>query len=185
MPIFARKKLVIEDYCLTAAAGTPAYTTPEILLSYEGPNPHKAYFQAKKVLSTVFGVPEEKIQERDFSWDKSQPEENFQTKFVLVKEVDRFSFMYVEVSLKGKFRQSQNFEKEGSIEIKISSSLKTEYPQDTVWERSIFYEMLRVAYHKLFYQDKRQKYLEECKRLTLMFYDSMKQFLDLLPKPSK
>ncbi len=180
MPIFARTKLVIEDACLTAAVGTPSYTTSVIKLDYSGPNPHKAYYQAKKLISRVFGVPEEDIQERDFSWDKSQPEEKLKSKLVFVKPFDKFTFIYGEISIQGKFKKSDVFETEGSLSMEIETKIRTEYPQDTFWERSLFYEMLRVTWHKLFYTSKRNKYLEECKRLTHVFYDSIKQFLDLL-----
>jgi hypothetical protein len=84
--------------------------------------------------------------------------------------------------LNGEAKHSRQFGKEGSAEIEIESVLRTEYPQDTVWQRSLLYEIFRVLYHRMIYEERRKKYLRQCKEETLRMHDELKSFLNLLPK---
>ena len=176
MPVFARTKLLIHDDCL-APPGTPYIT-----LEYTGPNPQNIYKKIKELLMTIWKVGPDEIQERDVSWDRSSALEKFKVRFELVKDMDTFSFMMVTVSLSGEAKFSRQFGREGKATITIESALRTEYPQDTIWQRSLFYELFRVLYHKLIYEDTRKRYLKQCKEETLRLQEELKTFLNLLPK---
>jgi len=181
MPIFARTKLVIHEDCLEVP-GSPLPGKKFLTLEYSGPNPQTTYYQAKKILSQVTKVPENEIIERDFSWRKEGEEESFSVNFDVIKDMDRFSFIQISVSMKGKIRPSKEFGKEGSLSVTIDGVLRTEYPQDTLWQRSLIYEIFRAFYHKFIYEDTRRKYKEECANIMNQLYTSLKEFLNVLPR---
>jgi len=172
---------VIHEDCLEVP-GSPLPGKKFLTLEYSGPNPHAAYYQAKKILSQVTRVPENEIIERDFSWKKDGEEESFSVNLDVIKDMDRFSFIQISVSMKGKTRPSKEFGKEGNLSITIEGVLRTEYPQDTLWQRSLIYEMFRAFYHKFIYEDARKKYKEECVNMMNQLYASLKEFLNVLPR---
>lgn len=174
MPIFASKKLLLEDRCLTYR--------PKLEFSYSGPNPDKAYPKLIDILTTSMGIPRENIQEKGFKWDRSKPEEKFSVSFEVIKDIDKFSYMYIEISMKGNVSPSKEFGKEGNISMSLEGMIRTEYPQDTLWEQSFFYEMFRTFYHKIFYKEKRYQYIVECRDAMLMLQNEMKEFFNLLTK---
>ncbi len=184
MPIFARTKLVIHEDCLAPAPGSPLPGGSIITLTYNGPNPQNLYQQIKKLIVAVFAIPEREILEREYLWDRSKPDEVFRVVFEFVKDLDAFSFIEVVVTLSGVAKPSRHFGKEGNAEVRIEGRLRTEYPQDTVWQRSLIYEMFRVFYHRFIYEEKRKKYKQECWNLINRLQNELKSFLNILPKSS-
>jgi len=182
MPVFARTKLVIHDECLEVAPGSALPGRKYVALQYSGPNPQNIYYQLKKTLSLIFKIGEDEIIERDFKWDRKQPEEKLETTLEVIKDMDRFTFIHIVVSFEAHIRPSKEFEKEGSAEIKVRGYLRTEYPQDTIWQRSLLYEMFRTFWHKVFYAEQRKKYKEECVSLIYQFQNEIKEFLNLLSR---
>lgn len=174
MPVFARSKLLLEDRCLTMR--------PKMEFSYSGPNPDKAYPKLMDILTNSLNVPRENIQEKNFKWDRSGPEEKFGASFEIMKDMDKFTYMYIEISMRGSMKPSEKFGKEGSVRFSIGGMIRTEYPQDTLWERSFFYEMMRTLWHKVFYRDRRYKWLLECRDAMLMIQNELKEFFNLLTK---
>jgi len=181
MPIFARTKLIIHEDCLEIS-GSPLPGKKFMTLEYSGPNPQAAYYQAKKLLTQITKVPENEIIERDFTWRREGEEENFSVTFDVIKDMDRFSFIQISISMKGKIKPSKEFGKEGSLSINIEGVLRTEYPQDTLWQRSLIYEMFRTFYHKFIYEEARKKYKQECVDIMNQIYSSLKEFLNVLPR---
>jgi hypothetical protein len=181
MPIFARTKLIIHEDCLEVS-GSPLPGKKFMTLEYSGPNPQAAYYQAKKLLAQITKVPENEIIERDFTWRREGEEENFSVTFDVIKDMDRFSFIQISISMKGKIKPSKEFGKEGNLSINIEGVLRTEYPQDTLWQRSLIYEMFRTFYHKFIYEDTRKKYKQECVDIMNQIYSSLKEFLNVLPR---
>lgn len=175
MPVFARTKLVIQDDCLVPQA-------PFVTLEYKGPNPQNLYAKIKELLVTVWRVDPGDVQEREFSWDRSSGAEKFRVRFEAVKDLDTFSFFFIRISLSGEAKHSREFGKEGSAKIELDTCLRTEYPQDTIWQRSLFYEFFRTLWHKLIYQSTRLRYLQECRELSERFMEEIKSFLNILPK---
>jgi hypothetical protein len=133
-------------------------------------------------LASILKADPNEIKEKRVSWDRTTASEKFDISFEIVKDMDTFSFMLVTVDLKGEAKHSRQFGKEGTAEIRIESALRTEYPQDTLWQRSLFYEIFRVFYHKLIYEDIRKRYLRQCKEETLRMHEELKSFLNILPK---
>lgn len=174
MPIFARAKLLLEDRCLTYR--------PKIDFSYSGPNPDKAYPKLIDILTRSLNIPRENIQEKGFNWDRSKPEEKFGASFEIVKDLDKFSYMYFEIDMKGNLKPSKEFGKEGTVSFTITGIVRTEYPQDTLWERSFFYEMFRTFYHRVFYKERRYRWVLECRDAILQIQNELKEFFNLLTK---
>ncbi|MEM5829825.1 MAG: hypothetical protein QW040_03825 [Candidatus Aenigmatarchaeota archaeon] len=175
MPVFARTKLVIHDDCLTPQA---SFATIE----YKGPNPQELYKKIRELLVTIWKVDPGDVQEREFSWDRSAAAEKFKVRFEVVKDLDTFSFFFIRINLSGEAKHSREFGREGSAKIELDVCLRTEYPQDTIWQRSLIYEMFRMLWHKAIYQSMRQRYLQECRELSERFAEEIKSFLNTLPK---
>ncbi len=174
MPVFAKSKLLLEDRCLTYR--------PKIEFSYSGPNPDKAYPKLIDILTSSLNVPRENIQEKKFKWDRSKPEERFSAAFEIIKDLDKFSYMYLEISMSGSVKPSKEFGKEGSVSFTMEGMIRTEYPQDTIWERSFFYEMMRTFYHRVFYKERRYRWIVECRGQMLQIQNELKEFFNLLTK---
>jgi len=175
MPVFARTKLLIHDYCLQPKV-------PFITLKYSGPNPQNVYPKVKELLISVWKLEPGDVQERVFNWDRSGDVEKFKISIEAVKDLDAYSFYYLKLSIKGEAKLSKEFGKEGKVTIEFEPALRTEYPQDTLWQRSLLYELFRTFYHKVIYRSTRLKYIQECRELSMRFQEEIKSFLNLLPK---
>lgn len=176
MPIFARTKMVLQDNCWDV-------TAPIMDLRYTGPDPQLAYSKIRELFWTVFQVKEgERVQERDFSWDRKGKRETFNVAWEVSKDMDKFSYLYIRIKMNGFAEEVENGRKEGNLFVRVDGALRTEYPQDNVWERNIFYEMSRVFWHRVFYATKRQEYQDVCRSLMMNFRNELKAFFNLLPK---
>lgn len=152
------------------------------MLEYSGPNPQYVYEYIRKLFSSLFGITEREIQEREFRWDKIPGGESFHVRFETIKDLDTHTFQDITIEIDGTIHPSKEFGKEGNVRIRFEGKIRTEYPQDTVWQRSLLYEMFRTFYHKVIYQSIRKRYVEECRELLLHFSDEIKSFFNLLPK---
>ena len=82
--------------------------------------------------------------------------------------MDLFTYLFVRMDL-----AAEGTERMGNAKIAVRGLLRTEYPQDTIWQRSLFYEMLRTLWHRILYHKKRDQYTIECKRLSMIFQKKM------------
>jgi hypothetical protein len=180
MPIFARTKLMLHEDCLVVA-GSPIPGVPYATLNYTGPNPQKLYEKVRDIFATVVKFDPTELQERDFTWDRTGGVDKFKVTFDLVKDMDTFSFVQIIIDLSGESKPSKEFGKEGSATVRITGRMRTEYPQDTVWQRSLLYEMFRVFYHRVIYDERRMKYKEQCRTWILQMQEEIKSFLNILP----
>ena len=174
MPVFQRSRILIHDYCLIPR--------PAATIEYTGPNPQQIYEFIRKQFYTLFNVTEKELQEREFRWDKTASGESFHVRWETIKDLDFYTFRDVTITIDGTIRPSKEFGKEGSVKITFEGKIRTEYPQDTLWQRSLIYEMFRTFYHKIVYESTRKKYIEDCRELLLAFSDELKSFFNLLPK---
>jgi len=166
--VFARTKLVLEDNCFEEEPGS-------IELKYIGPNPTKLYHEVYELIRSVFGVPEGYVNETQSNWGKTKTGEKFKVRWWIHKDMDVYTYLFIRVDLAG-----EGNEKEGWATIKIKPIMRTEYPQDTIWQRSILYEMLRTFWHRTFYYRKREQYADHCRRATIMFQNKLKELFEKL-----
>lgn len=165
--VFARTKLMMQDNCFEQEPG-------DVTMEYIGPNPQKIYNNIFNIMKSIFRVADSDIQEEKFSWGKKEVEK-FKTRIYLQKEMDKFSYLQIRIDLSG-----QGAENNGNAKVKIKSILRTEYPEDTVWQRSLFYEFLRTLWHNLFYHQSRANYTEECRHYVILFQKRMFQLFKKL-----
>ncbi len=162
--VFARTKILMQDNCYEEEPG-------EVVMKYVGPNPRQLYDKMWELMKSIFNVPDSSIQEETYNWGKGETTEKFKVGWLLHKDMDAFSYIYVKIGLSG-----EGDENSGNAVIKMKPYMRTEYPQDTVWQRSLFYEMLRMMWHNTFYSKKRDDYTEECRHLTVYFQRRMLEF---------
>ncbi len=167
--VWARTKLLIWDYIFEP--------TKEIRVAFTGKNPEKFYRKINELVRTIFNVPDAYVQEKNYTWEKKADGERFSVAWEVTKVLDTFSYITVEIDLSG-----FSVEGEGKTSITIKPRLITEYPQDTVWQSSIFYEMLRRFWHKTYYHKKRMEYLNFGKEIITSFESALKHFAETMNK---
>jgi len=153
-----------------------------LTLNFTGPNPQKAIKKYIELLKQVFKVGDSDIQEKIFNWDRSGKEEKFEIEYEVRKDYDKNSYLFIQGQLNGAVSPSEEFGKEGHIKISIIGAVRAEYPQDTFWQRSLLYEMIRVFYHKVLYVSRWDGYMDECRELMKYFIDEMKGFFNILER---
>ncbi len=158
--VWARTKLALQDDIISPR--------PRITIDFKGREPEKFYKEIPELISTVFRVHHESIQEKKFTMHRGEPNK-FKADWEVVKDLDKFSYFMITISLKGESSKGH-----GSAEITIEPILRTEYPQDTYWQRSLFYEIMRMFWHSVFYTSKRQRYIIEGRRLIGIFVENLK-----------
>ena len=164
MPQFARTKLLIQEDCYRER--------PErVTINYVGPNPMKLYYKVYDLMKAVFRAADSDIQEEKYSWGKGE-KEKFKVRWYVHKDIDPYTYMFIRIDISG-----YGDEKSGNAEIRIKPVIRTEYPQDTIWQRSLFYEMLRVFWHRSFYFRKREEYAEDCRNMVTIFNRNAHEFL--------
>jgi hypothetical protein len=161
--VFARTKLVLQDNCFEEEPGI-------VEIKYVGPNPQKLYKKVYELMKSIFKVPDSMIQEEKYNWGKGATEK-FTVRWWVHKDLDRFSYLWIRFDLGG-----SGDEKRGNASIAVKPMLRSEYPQDTIWQRSLFYEMLRTFWHRVFYHKRREEYAEECRHLTVFFQKKIGEF---------
>ncbi len=173
--VFARSKLMIQEWCIEEK---PVMLT----LNYTGPNPQLAVKKYVELVKTIFSVKDSDIQEKVFNWDRSGKEEKFNIEYEVRKDFDQHSYLFVQGTIDGHIVPSEEFGKEGHVRIRIRGAIRAEYPQDTFWQRSLLYEIIRVFYHKVIYSSNWDKYMYDCRERLTMFMKEMKGYFNLLGK---
>lgn len=159
--VWARTKLVILDDLVS-----PRY---RINIEFRGREPQKFYREIPKLIATVFRVHGDSVQEKKFTMHKGEPEK-FKADWEIIKQIDKFSYYRIIVTIQG-----QSARGHGEAIVNVEGTLRTEYPQDNFWQRSLFYEILRMTWHSVFYTSRRSRYLIDGKRLITMFTDDLKE----------
>ncbi|MEM7813311.1 MAG: hypothetical protein QW548_00225 [Candidatus Aenigmatarchaeota archaeon] len=166
--VWARTRLMIYDYVFEPVK--------QIRFEFAGRRPDFFYKKVQELLRVIFNVPEGYIQEKEYKWEKEKDVERFEVGWEVTKIFDIYSYLGLEIDMKG----FVSAEGEGKVSVVIKPRLITEYPQDTIWQQSIFYEMLRRFWHRLYYHRKRMNYLYWSKEATLDFERKLKDFAEEL-----
>ena len=167
MPAFARTKMVLQEDCYQDKPERP-------LMKYVGPNVIKLYYKSYELLKAIFQCSDADIEEERFNWGKGE-KEKFKVRWFVHKDIDAYTYLYIRVDVSG-----SGDEKNGSAKIQLKPVMRTEYPQDTIWQRSLFYEMMRMFWHRAFYHEKRERIGEECRTLVIQFQRQMNEFFKQL-----
>ncbi len=167
MPAFARSKLMLQEDCYHDKPERPR-------MKYVGPNAMQLYYKAYELLKTIFRVSDSDIEEERYNWGKGE-KEKFKVRWFVHKDMDPYTYLYIRIDVSG-----SGDEKSGTGGVKMKPVLRTEYPQDTLWQRSLFYEMLRMFWHRAFYHEKREMYAEECRNMVITFQKQLNEFFKQL-----
>ncbi len=159
--VWGRTKLVLQDDLIGPRS--------RMTIDFRGREPVRFYHEIPKLIASAFRVQPESIQEKKFTMHKGDPE-RFKADWEIIKDLDKFSYYRFTVSIDG-----QSSKGHGEANIVIDGLLRTEYPQDTYWQRSLFYEIIRMTWHNIFYTSKRQRYINDGKKLLSMFIDDLKE----------
>ncbi|MBI4895455.1 MAG: hypothetical protein HY831_03095 [Candidatus Aenigmarchaeota archaeon] len=164
--VWARTKLLIWDYVFEPVK--------EISIAYEGRHPEKLYKKLHELIRLVFNVPEGYIQEKDYRWEKKKDTDQFEIGWEITKIFDTYTYVVVELDFSG-FVVAEG---DGKAKIRLRPRIITEYPQDTIWQQSMIYEMLRRFWHKSYYHRKRMEYLYISKELVIEFERKIKEYME-------
>ena len=165
--VWTRTKLMIWDYLLEPLK--------VIQFDYAGKAPEKLYKKINELIRIVFDVPDAYVQEKDYNWEKEGNTEKFAVGWEVHKVLDLYSYLEYEIVLKGFTTDGA-----GRARIRLRARLITEYPQDTLLQNNIIYEMLRRMWHRIFYHNRRMEFLRIGKELTINFENKLKQYLEYL-----
>lgn len=162
--VWARTKLVIYDNLYEPGE-------KDVLFNYSGPHPEKFYNKIRSMMHNIFNVPKGRIQEMNYSWEKHKDKDKFNIKWRIVKEMDIYTYLRYDIILNG---SSENHD--GSVSIRQKPRIITEYPQDTLIQQSILYEMARRYWHNIFYAKQRQKWMNEGRDMAAEFENTLKEY---------
>ena len=165
--VWARTKLTIFDNVFEPQK--------DIFINYSGKNPERTYNKIKALLVHILNIPESKVQEMYYTWEKHKDTDKFKIRWRGVKDYDIYSFLRFDVVLNGESHHG-----EGHASIVLKPRFVTEYPQDNIIQQSIIYEMIRRFWHNTFYNRQRQKWFAEAREISVEFENKIKQFLEEL-----
>jgi len=158
--VITRTKLMIHDDILKPF--------PDVTIKFAGVDPLKFAHKVPNILCAVFRVHRGQIQEKKVSITKGDPEK-FKFVWEMDKDLDKFTYYYLELEVSGSMSKGV-----GHAEVVIKPALRTEYPQDTVWEKSLLYEFVRMAWHTFFYNSKREEWIRDGRRLVAQLIEDIK-----------
>ena len=161
--VWARTKLTIWDDLFEPVE--------KFITNYSGKNPEKFYKKVKELMVDVFKIPKERCQEKRYTHEKKGKSGKFKYSWELTKILDNYTYIRADIDLEGEYEGD-----EGKATIVFEPVLITEYPQDSVLEQNILYEVLRRVWHKTFYHKKRMKYIEFGRKLSTEFDTKLKTF---------
>ncbi|MBS3052766.1 MAG: hypothetical protein J4428_05345 [Candidatus Aenigmarchaeota archaeon] len=167
-------KIVMQDDCLAPDL--------QITLNFKGPNPIIAYQKLKRAMRDVWEVEAKDYWEREFRWDTSGDPREFLVKAYVVKMLDRFSRVIIEIYVHG--HQPSDPSKSGDVEVRIGGYLKTEFGGKGIIDdaRNPLYKGLLWMYNKYFYWGQRRYYLHEwCYKKLHKFRDIYQKILNISP----
>ena len=165
--VWASSKIVIWDDVF------PTFKTMSI--EYKGKNPHLLYKKLNQLLRDVFRVPEGNIQEKEYTWNKTDSGDEFRVDWETLKQLDNFSYFKIELTLSG-FSSGGV----GKATVQFRPVLITEYPQDTMWQQNVLYEIFRRLWHTIFYSKKRDEFYNMGKNMSERFERDLKDFIEEL-----
>ncbi len=167
--VVARNKIVIQD---------KIYHPPdELIFNFYCANPENLYHFIRKQIEKSFIVKGHDIQEKAFSFQKIGDLDKFKVKWEAIKDIDKFSYFRITIGLSGS--STKGF---GTANVDIKVALRTEYPQDKLWQKTMIYEFSRVFWHNIFYENTRQEYTERGRVLVNDFVNKLIQYFEGIKK---
>ena len=165
-------KYVLEDDCLTPDR--------RLRIDYRGPDPFRFYSQIVMLLRDILEIRTMHVWQREFRWDFSADPVKFFYRVISQKKYDAWTNAYIELTFQG--TQPNDSSKDGDLVIFITPKLRTEMPQDTVWQRSQIYKGLRWFYFRTFYSNARRILLGKCIHATERINEKLRSIYNMIPE---
>ena len=162
--VFTKSRLTISEYLFEP--------DKDYLLNYSGPHPERLYNYIFDLLKYSLNLPDTHVHEISYSWEIKDGAEKFTIKWRAVLDYDIFSFLRVDVALKGYTKDGK-----GYASIKVKPRFITEYPQDNIFQQSILYEIIRSIWDNLVYSKKREGWKMESRALVSEFLEKLKKYM--------
>lgn len=138
--------------------------------AYEGKNPDKIIPFLPKLVKLVFAPT---------TWQQKEIKvtpNSYKSVWYLFRDIDSFTYFRVDVELAVKHKDGF-----GTIAIKLGEPVMiTEYNQDSMWQKSFFYEILRMMWHNAFYQKKLEGHMDWGRSQVSCFEEKLLAFFDQL-----
>jgi len=138
--------------------------------TYEGKNPEKIIQFLPKLVKLIFNPTTWQQKEINVS------EGSYKSEWFLFRDLDSFTYFRVDVELSVKYKDGM-----GKAEIKLGEPvIITEYPQETMWQKSFFYEILRMFWHNTFYNKKLLAHLDWGRLQVSCFEEKLLHYFEQL-----
>lgn len=138
--------------------------------TYEGKNPEKIIHFLPKLVRLVFNPT---------TWQQKEikvAEGKYESAWYLFRDLDAYTYFRVDIELEVKYKDGK-----GSAKIKLGEPvIITEYPQETLWQKSFFYEIIRMFWHNYFYQKKLIAHLDWGRLQVSCFEEKLLHYFELL-----
>jgi hypothetical protein len=144
----------------------------DLVYTYEGKNVKKLIQFVPKLIKTIF-VPTT-WQQKEVNVKKG----TYSAKWHVFKDLDHYTYFRVDVDIDIKFNED-----EGKAKIKLGEPIIiSEYPQETYWQKTFLYEILRVSWYNFFYRKKLGNYLNWGRLKISCFEEKLFKYFDKLRK---
>ncbi|OYT42925.1 MAG: hypothetical protein B6U88_02500, partial [Candidatus Aenigmarchaeota archaeon ex4484_56] len=109
-------------------------------------------------------------------WNKEiSLKDKYECYWYIFKDLDNFTYFRVDIEIEVSGSDT------GKAKIKLTEPvIVTEYPQETYWQKSFVYEVLRVIWHNAFYRKKLEKYIEWGLLKVSCFEEKLMKYFDKL-----
>ncbi|MGC9310796.1 MAG: hypothetical protein ACP5E4_03685 [Candidatus Aenigmatarchaeota archaeon] len=138
--------------------------------TYEGKNPEKIIPFLPKLVKLIFAPT---------TWQQKEirvSEGAYTSMWYLFRDLDPYTYFRVDIELSVKYKDGK-----GTAKIKMGEPvIITEYSQDTLWQKSFFYEIIRMAWHNVFYRKKLEAHMDWGRAQVSCFEEKLLNFFDEL-----
>lgn len=147
------------------------------------PNPQDAYNEFVDVLRTQCGIDSDDINEEEYEHERKGEVEIISVEIEAVKPLDKFSKIVIEADMDIEMRPAsgEEYDYVGDLNIDVEGEVRTEYPQESMLQKSILWHAFRVFYEKVLYGDVKENYMKTCNKYMRTIRDELKSYFDLLP----
>jgi hypothetical protein len=136
--------------------------------SYEGKNPERIIPFLPKLVRLVFNPT---------TWQQKEikvGEGKYDSSWYLFKDLDTYTYFRVDIELSVKYKDGK-----GTAKVKLGEPvIITEYPQETPWQKSFFYEIIRMFWHTYFYQKRLVAHLDWGRLQVSIFEEKLLHFFE-------
>lgn len=147
------------------------------------PDPQDAYNELIDILIMRNTFPRGLINEEVYEHEQDGDTHVIHSEVEAEKPFDQYSSVIIEFELDIEMTpvRGEEFDYVGDIDLLIEGNVRTEYPQETTFQKSIIGHAFRVFYEKFLYGDVQEIYMQKCNKYVRRLRDGIKSYFDMLP----